>query len=64
VTHDLNDAFQLADRLFFLSTRPASIITEIPLPPPRGARNKEMIDRIAEEVRSRVPGYFPDSAGA
>jgi NitT/TauT family transport system ATP-binding protein len=64
VTHDLNDAFQLADRLFFLSTRPASVIAEIPLPPPRGARSKAEIDRIAEEVRSRVPGYFPDTAGA
>lgn len=63
VTHDLNDAFQLADRLFFLSTRPASVLAEIPLPPPRGARSKAEIDRIAEEVRSRVPGYFPDTAG-
>ena len=58
VTHDLSDAIQLADRLFFLSTRPASIVAEIALPPPRGARSKAMVEQIAEEVRTRVPGYL------
>lgn len=52
VTHDLNDAIQLADRLFFLSTRPASIIAEVPLPPPRGMRNKQTIDRIFGELEA------------
>ena len=35
VTHDLAEAIQLADRLFFLSDRPARIIAEKSLPPPR-----------------------------
>jgi NitT/TauT family transport system ATP-binding protein len=52
VTHDLRDAVQLADRLFFLSARPASIVSEIPLPPPRGRRSKQMIDRVLEELRT------------
>jgi ABC-type nitrate/sulfonate/bicarbonate transport system ATPase subunit len=52
VTHDLRDAVQLADRLFFLSARPASIVSEIPLPPPRGMRSKQVIDRVLEELRT------------
>ncbi len=52
VTHDLRDAVQLADRLFFLSARPASIVREIALPPPRGMRSKQVIDRVLEELRT------------
>jgi NitT/TauT family transport system ATP-binding protein len=62
VTHDLDDAIQLADRLFFLSTRPATIVAEIALPPPRGARDKATVERIAAQVQSQVPGYGPDPA--
>jgi ABC-type nitrate/sulfonate/bicarbonate transport system ATPase subunit len=56
VTHDLRDAVQLADRLFFLSPRPASIVSEIPLPPPRGMRSKQAIDRVLEELRTSPLG--------
>ena len=52
VTHDLSDAVQLADRLFFLSPRPASIVAEIPLPPPRGMRSRQTIDLILEQLRT------------
>jgi ABC-type nitrate/sulfonate/bicarbonate transport system ATPase subunit len=52
VTHDLDEAVQLADLLFFLSDRPARVIAEVPLPPPRGARSKEMIAGIVEEFRA------------
>ena len=50
VTHDLRDAVQLADRLFFLSARPASIVSETSLPPPRRMRSKQAIDRILEDL--------------
>ena len=43
VTHDLAEAIQLADRLFFLSDRPAHIIVDKSLPPPRGTRSQDMI---------------------
>ena len=43
VTHDLAEAIQLADRLFFLSDRPARVVLEKALPPPRGARSREAI---------------------
>jgi ABC-type nitrate/sulfonate/bicarbonate transport system ATPase subunit len=54
VTHHLEEAVQLADRLFFLSDRPARIIFETALPPPRGTRSKEVIASISEEMRSLV----------
>jgi ABC-type nitrate/sulfonate/bicarbonate transport system ATPase subunit len=54
VTHHLEEAVQLADRLFFLSDRPAHIIFEKSLPPPRGTRSKEVIASIAAEMRALV----------
>ena len=54
VTHHLEEAVELADRLFFLSDRPAHIILEKALPPPRGARSKDVIASISEEMRALV----------
>jgi ABC-type nitrate/sulfonate/bicarbonate transport system ATPase subunit len=54
VTHHLEEAVQLADRLFFLSDRPARIIFERSLPPPRETRSKELIASIAAEMRALV----------
>jgi NitT/TauT family transport system ATP-binding protein len=54
VTHHLEEAVQLADHLFFLSDRPARIIFERSLSPPRGTRSKEFIASIAAEMRASV----------
>jgi len=54
VTHHLEEAVQLADRLFFLSDRPAHVIFEKALPLPRGTRSKEDIASISEEMRALV----------
>jgi ABC-type nitrate/sulfonate/bicarbonate transport system ATPase subunit len=54
VTHHLEEAVQLADRLFFLSDRPAHIILEKALLLPRAARSKEVIASISEEMRALV----------
>jgi ABC-type nitrate/sulfonate/bicarbonate transport system ATPase subunit len=51
VTHHLEEAVQLADRLFFLSDRPAHIIFEKALPSPREARSKDLIASISGEMR-------------
>ncbi len=51
VTHDLAEAIQLADRLFFLSDRPARVLLEKSLPPPRGARSRDVIAAIGDEMR-------------
>jgi NitT/TauT family transport system ATP-binding protein len=62
VTHDLPEAVQLADRLFFLSDRPTHIILEKALPPPRGARSQGMIASICEEMRGVLAGIANNTA--
>lgn len=54
VTHDLAEAIQLADRLFFLSDRPTRILSEQALPPPRGSRTAGMVASISEEMRNHL----------
>jgi ABC-type nitrate/sulfonate/bicarbonate transport system ATPase subunit len=52
VTHDLTEAVKMADRLFFLSDRPAHIILEKALPLPRGVRSKDVVASICDETRA------------
>jgi ABC-type nitrate/sulfonate/bicarbonate transport system ATPase subunit len=52
VTHDLPEAVQLADRLFFLSDRPTRIVLEKALPPPRGTRSKDVVAAISDQMRA------------
>jgi ABC-type nitrate/sulfonate/bicarbonate transport system ATPase subunit len=61
VTHHLEEAVQLADRLFFLSDRPAHVIFEKALPHPRGTRSKEDIASISEEMRTLVARAAADT---
>ena len=50
VTHSLDDAIRLGDRLFFLSPRPARIIREVPVPIPRAQRSDADLARIKAEL--------------
>jgi len=52
VTHDLNEAVQLADHLFFLSDRPSRVVLERQLPAPRAQRSDASIRSTAEELRA------------
>jgi len=61
VTHDLAEAIQLADRLFFLSDRPTRIIAERSLPPPRGKRSRDVIASISDEMRTLVSQATTDA---
>jgi ABC-type nitrate/sulfonate/bicarbonate transport system ATPase subunit len=63
VTHDLEEAVELGDRLFFLSDRPARIIFEKVLPP-RGTRSKDVIASISEEIRALVAQAATDARDA
>ena len=54
VTHDLTEAVEMADRLFFLSDRPTHIILEKALPPPRGGRSSDVVASISDEMRALV----------
>jgi len=64
VTHDLDEAIQLSDRLFFLSDRPTRIIVERSLPPPRGTRSRDVIASIGEEMRALVAQATASAGGA
>jgi len=46
VTHDLDDAVRLGDRLFFLSARPARILHVETIAAPRATRSEQEIDDI------------------
>ena len=50
VTHELDDAIRLGDRLFFLSPRPARILHVVPIVTPRAARNDMEVDRIRADL--------------
>jgi ABC-type nitrate/sulfonate/bicarbonate transport system ATPase subunit len=63
VTHDLAEAIQLADRLFFLSDRPARIILEKTLPLPRGTRTPELVASIRDEMRASLAQAATGAAG-
>jgi NitT/TauT family transport system ATP-binding protein len=50
VTHSLEDAIRLGDRLFFLSPRPARIVQEVPIAVPRARRGEAELARIRAEL--------------
>jgi NitT/TauT family transport system ATP-binding protein len=50
VTHSLDDAIRLGDRLFFLSPRPARIVQEVPIAIPRAKRGEAELSAIRAEL--------------
>ncbi len=50
VTHSLDDAVRLGDRLFVLSARPARIVRDVAIPVPRAQRGDAEIARIRAEL--------------
>jgi NitT/TauT family transport system ATP-binding protein len=56
VTHSLDDAVRLGDRLFFLSPQPARILAEVPIGIPRGARGDAEIATIKAGLLARTQG--------
>lgn len=64
VTHSLDDAVRLGDRLFFLSPRPARVLAEVPIAIPRNARADAEIAAIKAGLARRIQGEQGDeSAG-
>jgi len=55
VTHDLREAIELADRLIFLSSRPASVIGDIPVDIPRPERSEAAIEAFRQRLYSDYP---------
>jgi ABC-type nitrate/sulfonate/bicarbonate transport system ATPase subunit len=56
VTHDLDEAVGLADRLFLLSPRPAHILAEVPIRAPRTARSRDELASIRADIATRLAG--------
>ena len=56
VTHNLDDAVRLGDRLFLLSPRPARILADLPIPLPRSARGDAEIAAIKAGIVRRTSG--------
>ena len=54
VTHDLDDAVRLGDRLFLLTPRPARIIADLPIRTPRRARGNAEIATIKADIVRRI----------
>jgi ABC-type nitrate/sulfonate/bicarbonate transport system ATPase subunit len=50
VTHELDDAVRLGDRLFFLSPRPARVLRVVPIATPRPARSEAEIAKIKADL--------------
>jgi ABC-type nitrate/sulfonate/bicarbonate transport system ATPase subunit len=55
VTHSMDEAIGLADRLFLLSASPASVVGEVPIPRPREPHTTEELAKIRADI-ARVSG--------
>jgi sulfonate transport system ATP-binding protein len=55
VTHSIDEAIGLADRLFLLSASPARVVGEVPIPRPRAPHTAEELAKIRAEI-TRVSG--------
>jgi NitT/TauT family transport system ATP-binding protein len=56
VTHDVDDAVRLGDRVILLSPRPARILADLPIRTPRGARRNAEIAAIKLDIMRRING--------
>ncbi len=54
VTHNVDEAIGLADRVLLLSESPARLLAEVPVPRPRATQDEEERARMREEVARRV----------
>jgi sulfonate transport system ATP-binding protein len=54
VTHDVEEAIGLADRLLVMSASPARIVTEVPVARPRGVRSAQEIAAIRSAIAPRL----------
>ncbi|MBB5045603.1 NitT/TauT family transport system ATP-binding protein [Rhodopseudomonas rhenobacensis] len=59
VTHSIDDAAKLADRIVLLSERPARILAEVPISVPRAARSATDIAAISAEIARLGGGIGP-----
>jgi NitT/TauT family transport system ATP-binding protein len=56
VTHDVEEAAVLADRLILLSPSPARVLAELPIESPRRARTADELALLRNEIARRIEG--------
>jgi ABC-type nitrate/sulfonate/bicarbonate transport system ATPase subunit len=56
VTHDVDDAVRLGDRVILLSPRPARLLADLPIRTPRGARGETETAAIRSEIMRWING--------
>jgi ABC-type nitrate/sulfonate/bicarbonate transport system ATPase subunit len=54
VTHDVDEAIGLADRILFLSASPARVLAEVAVACPRTAQRPEEIAALRDEITRRI----------
>lgn len=58
VTHNVDEAIEIADRLLLLSPRPASLVATVPLDTPRGQRSRGWAEATRRALAARYPGVI------
>lgn len=56
VTHNVREAAELANRLVFLSPRPARVLGEMPIAEPQGSRDAQTQTVLMAQIERRFPG--------
>jgi NitT/TauT family transport system ATP-binding protein len=56
VTHNVEEAIALADRLFLLSPSPARVIAELPIERPRSPRSPEELAALRFAIARKLKG--------
>jgi NitT/TauT family transport system ATP-binding protein len=59
VTHNIDEAIALADRLLLLSESPARVVAEVPIARPRTARTPADIAAIRDEIAQKISKPSP-----
>ena len=54
VTHDVDEALRLADRLLLLSARPARILADVPVVRPRAAHTAAEFAALRDEIARQL----------
>jgi NitT/TauT family transport system ATP-binding protein len=60
VTHNVDEAIEIADRLLLLSGRPASLVAAIPLDTPRAQRTRGWAEATRRSLAQRFPTVIAD----
>ena len=55
VTHDVDEAIELADVLYFVSPRPARLLAQVPVTIARGARTPEAVATFRAALQTQLP---------